>query len=62
MKQVHCLGFDWTENVYVFLLQGADILITSIEIAIKEPQLHTISTQIEAPVLVSQTHYVKKIK
>ena len=43
MQQVHHLGHDCIENGHMFLHHGADILITSIDSTIKEPQLCTVS-------------------
>ena len=69
MPQVHHLGCDWTENGHMLLHWGADTLIISIDIPIKEPQLWTISN-VKVPVcsivtiptrksvLVCQTHCV----
>ena len=31
MQQLHCLGYDWTDGRLMFLHQGSDILINSID-------------------------------
>ena len=43
MQQVHCLGCNWTEHGHMFLHQGANVLIKSIDIVISEPCLWNIS-------------------
>ena len=37
MKQVHHSRCEWAENGHMFLHQGADVLINSVDITINEP-------------------------
>ena len=70
MKQVHHSSCEWAENGHMFLHQGADVLINSVDITINEPHLQTISnTKVPACSVVtiptvrsgtSQAHHVFK--
>ena len=39
MQHIYCSGSDWTENGHMFLHQGANMLVNSVEIARNEPRL-----------------------
>ena len=43
MEQLHHLGYDWTNDGQVVLLQGTNILINSIDAVVDTTNLKTIS-------------------